>query len=339
MTPATFDPGDIVAIRDGLIQILSPMLGTIAVAEGPVRFTSGLDTFIYAVKLDGSLPPEWTVPLVLRIYPSGEQNMKAEREFAIQRFVIARGFPAPEPLHVNLSGEPWGLPFMIMQRVAGSGLIDRFKNPLAIAGIVKAMATLQARLHVLPTDGCPLPYDSPLVERRLEPSRALISKYHPAGLDAPLHWLEDNIHLVRNEEPALTHNDYHPLNLIVEGDRMTLLDWSDAALGDRHCDVARTLALFWLAPALERSFLGRTALRTLRGFIVKRYERAYASHLPLDRERLRYWQALHAFNAWLQIATMRQEGAAAIGARAGVLAEIPPGLVASLRRYFEQRAV
>jgi aminoglycoside phosphotransferase (APT) family kinase protein len=339
VTPATFDPGDVVAIHDGLIQILSPMLGTISVAEGPVRFTSGLDTFVYAVKLDGSLPPEWAVPLVLRIYPSVEQRMKAEHEFAIQRFVTARGFPAPEPLHVNVSGEPWGLPFMIMQRATGSSAMDRFKNPLAIAGIVKAMATLQARLHVMPTDGCPLPYDSPLVERRLDPSRRLISQYQPAGLDAPLRWLEDNIHLVRNEEPVLTHNDYHPFNLIVDGDRMTLLDWSDAALGDRHCDVARTLALFWLAPSFERSFLSRTVLRTLRGFIVKRYESAYASHLPLDPERLRYWQALHAFKAWLQIATMRQEGEAAIGARGGVLAEIPPGLVASLRRYLEQRTV
>jgi aminoglycoside phosphotransferase (APT) family kinase protein len=118
---------------------------------------------------------------------------------------------------------------------------------------------------------------------------------------------------------------------------MTLLDWPGADLGDRHCDVARTLALFWLASDFERSFVGRTVLRTLRGFIVRWFEREYRAHLPLDTERLRYWQALHAFEALTQITTMRQEGEAAIGGRAGVFAEVPDGLEGALRRYFAER--
>lgn len=339
MTPVTFDPTDIAALRDGLVRHLSLTLGPVSVGEGPVRFASGLDTFVYSVTLGGSIPPEWRAPLVLRVYPSMDQAAKAEREFAIQRFVSSRGFPAPEPLLIDVNGGPWGVPFMIMKRAKGLPAIDRFKNPLAIAGMVRRMATLQARLHSLPTEGCPLPYGGPLVDRWLERSRDLISQFHPAGLDEPLRWLDDNAPLVRGEEPVLTHNDFHPMNLIVDGDQMTLLDWPDAALGDRHCDVARTLALFWLAYAFERSLLGRAALRTLRGFIVRRYEKAYASQLPLNASRIRYWQALHAFNAWVQVATMRQEGETAIGARAGVLAEIPPGLVDSLKQYFEQRAV
>ena len=132
---------------------------------------------------------------------------------------------------------------------------------------------------------------------------------------------------------SCTHNDFHPLNLLVDGDRVVLLDWSAAALGDRHCDVARTLALFWLAGPLAKSAVERTALRLLRGYVVSKYRREYESLLPLDEDRLRYWQALHAFGVWTQIAVMRQEGEAAIGARQGVLDEVPASVLPALRDY------
>jgi aminoglycoside phosphotransferase (APT) family kinase protein len=149
--------------------------------------------------------------------------------------------------------------------------------------------------------------------------------------------MESHADLVRDEEPALLHNDFHPLNIMLDGERMTLLDWPDAAVGDRHCDVARTLALFWLAAPLERSFIGRTVLGLLRRYIVPLYVREYRSHLALDDVRLRYWEALHAFKAWAQIAVLHHEGEAALGARAGVAAEIPPTMIRALESYVRTR--
>jgi aminoglycoside phosphotransferase (APT) family kinase protein len=339
VTTAVFDPADISALRDSLSHYMSQRFGDVTVVEGPTRFPSGLDTFVYAVRIAGDLPPDWAMPLVLRIFPSMDQQSKAEREFDVQRFVTDKGFPAPLPLHIDVSGDPWGLPFMIMERVEGASAISLFKNPLRISETVTRMSSLHARLHMLPTEGCPLPYNSALVDRFLEPSRELLRRYRLPDLDGPLGWLDRNAGRVRDEEPVLTHNDFHPLNLIVDGDQITVIDWPGAALGDRHCDVARTLGLFALAPELERSLLGRTALKVFRGFIIRRYEAAYTAALPLDDNRLRYWEALHAFNGWVQIATMRQEGEAAVGARAGVLAEIPVDLMDGLKRYFEERAV
>jgi aminoglycoside phosphotransferase (APT) family kinase protein len=338
VTSAPFDPDNIPAIREALAQRLSARVGPVSVKEGPARFRSGLDTFVYAIGLSGQLAPEWPESLVLRIFPSMDQVEKAEREFAVQAFLATLGYPAPRPLYFDVTGEPFGLPFMIMARVPGVPAINQFKNPLNTSSLIARMAALQARLHTLPTAGCPLPYESPLVERMLEPSRDLVGRYHPPGLDKPLQWLERNVSVVRDEEPVLTHNDFHPLNLIVEGDQMTVLDWPGAALGDRHCDVGRTLALFSFAPDFERSLAARMALRVFRGTIIRRYKRAYCAILRLEGERLRYWEALHAFTAWTQIATMAQEGEAAIGARPGALSEIPPGLETSLKRYFEERA-
>jgi hypothetical protein len=75
----------------------------------------------------------------------------------------------------------------------------------------------------------------------------------------------------------------------------------------------------------------------LRRWIVPRYKREYARHLSLDSARLNYWEAFHAFKAWVQIASMQQEGEAAIGAREGVLTDIRPGIKRALKRFFELR--
>ena len=333
----TFDPDDSSFIREQLTTYLSERVGEVEVAEGPDRYRSGLDTYVYAIRFAGSLPEEWTLPLVLRVYPSPEQAEKAEREAAVQTFVAQHGFPAPRPLLVESAGAALGLPFMIMERCGGSLVVGRFKNPFGLRRVVREMAALQARLHMLPVEGCPLPYDSPLVDRWLAEPRDQVSRFHPRGLDVAMRWLEVNAAMVRQEEPALLHNDFHPLNILADGERMTLLDWSDAALGDRHCDVARTLALLWLAAPLEKSLANRTALRLLRRYLVPLYEREYRSHLPLDARRLRYWEALHAFRAWAQIAVMRQEGESAIGARSGVSGEIPPSVLPALREYVRVR--
>lgn len=333
-----FDPEDAASIRSALEQALSARFGGVEVIEGPDRYGAGLDTYVYAVRLSGDLPPDWLAPLVLRVYPTPEQKAKAQREADAQTFAVHHGIPAPRPLLVEPEWQPYGLPFMIMERAPGTPFLDRFKNPLRLRGAIKAMVDLQVRLHTVPTEGCPLPYERPLVDRWLAPIREKAERFDPPGLREPLRWLEENAGVVRDEEPAFIHNDYHPLNLLADGDRLTLLDWPDATLGDRHCDVGRTLALFWLASPFEKSLLGRTVLGLLRRYIVPAYEKAYGELLPIDQARLRYWQALHALSAWAQIAVMQREGESAIGARAGALSDIPPSISPALRAYFYERA-
>ena len=340
MTPATFDPADIAAIRDGLIEHLSPTLGAISVAEGPVRFTSGLDTFVYAVTLGGTIPAEWAVPLVLRIYPSMDQHPKAEREFAIQKFVVGTGVPGAGAVARRR-----------IRRAVGTAVYDHG----ASTGLPRHRSLQEPAGHRRHGQARWQPFRPDCTRSRRTAARfRTTARWSTAGskrhrnaspsitrrglMNRCAGW-KITRELVRNEEPVLTHNDFHPLNLIVDGDRMTLLDWPDAALGDRHCDVARTLALFWLAPALERSFLGRTALRTLRGFIVRRYEKAYAI-APAAGSRA---DPLLAGAARLQrVGSDRHDAAGRRGGdrrAAGCSRRDSAGPVQSLRRYFEQRAV
>jgi aminoglycoside phosphotransferase (APT) family kinase protein len=198
------------------------------------------------------------------------------------------------------------------------------------------MAALQARLHAVPVAGFPLPYDRPLAERLLDEPRGLLAKYPSSAAGRALTWLEDNAAVVSDEQPVIVHNDFHPVNIVTDArGHLTLLDWSNAALGDRHSDVARTLAVFTLAPDFEQNRVASIALRAIRRFVVSRYASEYSTHARLSRKRLRYWGALHAFCEWVTVETMERYGEAAIGARAGVADEVPRGFSLALARYFE----
>ena len=119
----------------------------------------------------------WEQPLILRVYPAARQEAKARREASVQAFLVRAGYPAPRPLLVEGADNEFGLPFMIMERVQGRPMLDRFKNPLAIPGLLRRMAELQTRLHKLPVEGCPLPYEGPLVDRSLAEVSELAERF------------------------------------------------------------------------------------------------------------------------------------------------------------------
>ncbi|MBM7585471.1 aminoglycoside phosphotransferase (APT) family kinase protein [Bacillus pakistanensis] len=46
----------------------------------------------------------------------------------------------------------------------------------------------------------------------------------------------------------LIHLDYHPLNVLTDGEKITaVIDWANATIGDYRFDIARTLSIFQLA--------------------------------------------------------------------------------------------
>lgn len=337
-----FDPSKPDDVRHALSEYLARRLNLaeIQYAEPPQPMGDGYDTYIYAFRLAGDeLTPEWTQPLVLRIYSSDEQGPKAMREAAVQRFVAERGYPAPRPLVVEDADATLGLPFMVMERSAGKPLLDRIGfNLLAVFRLVDAMAAAHVALHRLPIDGAPLTSDGPLVERQLAAVQAEIDRLQLEGFEEGWAWLQQHKSTVAKEELSFTHNDFHPLNILVDGDdRLTVIDWSDAALGDRHHDLARTLAVFWFAPSLARTRVERLALRTTRSFLIRRYLSRYRRQLQVDEERLRYWEAFHAFKVWGQLASLQVHGPEAIQAKQEVVERIPPGLLSSVQQYFQQR--
>lgn len=331
-------------VAAALLEYLRGLLDApdLAFAEPPEAIGRGFDTYIYAFRLqDGAIQQEWARPLVLRLYTSTGQTTKAEQEAAVQRFAAARGYPALDPLAVEREAAAFGLPLMIMDRAPGVPMLERLgMSPFAVARQFARMAELHARLHRLPVDGCPLPAEGPLVERRLAELRGRIARTESdAALDAGLRWLEERKGAVIPEEPSLCHNDFHPLNILVADDgQLTVLDWTDAAVGDRLHDVARTLSLFRFAWIAAQNSVERMVLRLARGFLASRYLGPYRRLYPFDDARLDYWRALQTFWGWLQLVELEQAGPAVEGVRQESVARLPPELLTLVRDDFHRLA-
>ena len=341
------DPADAGAVEAALASFLADHLGvpSVSFAEPPAPVLHGWDTYVYLFRLDaasGALTPEWTRALVLRIYADQERWGSAEAETAIQRFVVDRGFPAPRPLALVDAAGPFGLPFMIMDRLPGRTMVDYVGfNPTRLPKTFAGMAALHARLHRLPVEGWPLPDDgAPLVDRLLALLRDDAERLGVNEADSAIDWLEQHRAAVVPEERSLCHGDFHPLNILVESvDRMSVVDWGMAMVGDRHSDVANALALVRLVPTGSIGGRAQQAVVGLaRRWAARRYLAAYRALLPLEVARLRYWETFHAVRWWVAFSVFLSQGSAAAGLKPESTGYVRPEHVAVFRRRFEELA-
>jgi aminoglycoside phosphotransferase (APT) family kinase protein len=91
---------------------------------------------------------------------------------------------------------------------------------------------------------------------------------------------------------VICHGDFHPLNLLAEGGRVTaLIDWPNVRIAEPEYDVGATLALMGAGP-VEVPALVKPIARAARKLLAAGYLSEYRRRRPLDRARLRYYEAL-----------------------------------------------
>jgi aminoglycoside phosphotransferase (APT) family kinase protein len=307
------DPTQADAVADAsLAWFRAHVPGAAAAAwVGPLEpAAEGFSTHIWFGRLQGDgLDDPWRDPLALRIFGSSEDDAVLEREHAILGYVADHGYPVPRPLAAvpaRDGGNPVGLPWMVLPRIEGRPLLAVISSaPWAAPARLRELAALQARLHAIPIAGCPLPAEGALVDRWLAERGPEIEAIASDRARRVLDGLRARAAVVRTEDPVICHGDFHPLNVLSRRDgsawRHVVIDWTDAAVGDHHFDVARTLALFRVASIAAGSAVERVALRIAGPGLVRTYRRAYERSFPLDADRLAYWTAAHYLYGWWQI--------------------------------------
>ena len=243
----------------------------------------------------------------------------------MQRAVAAAGFPTP---FVRAAGGPddgLGLAFMVMDRAPGvpalSGLdgLSPAAVPRLLRQIPDLLATSMARLHAL---------DPGLVRDELEQLRevpvtvdgllAALVRFagafgRPDLADAG-RWLAD--HPPGPASDVICHGDLHPFNLLADGDRVTVLDWSTALLAPRAHDVGFT-SLQLSEPALRVPGWQRPLVRMFGRVLARRFVRGYQRQagVTIEAAEVRWHQAVVCLRALTEVASWVHEGAD--GARAG----------------------
>jgi aminoglycoside phosphotransferase (APT) family kinase protein len=284
--------------------------GVVTVAGEPTCIAGGFDSFIHAVDLaGGALPPEWRGPLVVRLLPTPDRAPQAAREAAVQTWSADRGYAAPRPLAVLGPDDGFELPTQVMERVPGTTMLDAFTaRPWRARALVDQLAGLARRLHALPTAGFP-PDPADLVDHRLHLPRQVVTQLDRPPLAAALTRAEALAPRAMDGPPVVCHGDFHPLNVMVDGGGgASVIDWTDAGLGPREADVARTSLLFHVAAIAADRAVERAALRFAGPRLARRYLSTYRRGAPLDEGRLRLWEVLHGVHGWAQVEMLHAGG-------------------------------
>lgn len=333
---STVDPRNSIAVAEVLRARAAGRWGKVRVAEPPTPIGGGFDSYIHLVHLEGgALPAAWAAPLVVRLLPSPDREPQAHREAEAQGWAASVGYAAPQVLEVIGSDDGFGLPTQVIERAPGTTMLEALTaKPWRMFRLVDQLARLQLQLHALPTDTWPGERKNrALVDQRLALPRKVASELDDDELRRALERAEGLLPVAMSGLAVVCHGDFHPLNVMVDGDAASVIDWTDAGLGPREGDLSRTLLLFRVASIAAKSTAERVVLRAVGPRMARRYRRTYTAEVPLDGERMRAWEALHALHGWSQVRMLHAGGFD--GKSSADQSRVPPGVGNFLKAHFE----
>ncbi|HUG14682.1 MAG TPA: aminoglycoside phosphotransferase family protein [Thermomicrobiales bacterium] len=176
----------------------------------------GRDTTIWRVEHGGTA-------YALRVFRP-EQAPVVPREVAAMRAAAAGGVPVPEVHAVDASQRH---PAMLLSwREDRTVVAELASRPERAWELGVLSGELLARINAVTA-----------------PEKARSWREGPGAVEPPLSTRLDT--LARGD--ALLHLDFHPLNLLTDGQRITaVLDWTNARAGDPRADLARSISILRL---------------------------------------------------------------------------------------------
>ena len=257
----------------------------------------------------------------MRLLSSATDPRRALRERATQNTIAGQGYPVPRVLTACADPGPLGAGFLVMERVPGRPLLEAGR-----AGVGRALAEMQARLHAL--DPEPLlralddegraaggAFDRTAVgfEHHLAALERHVARAGLVGLAGGMRWLLDRC--PRPVAPAICHGDFHPQNLLMADGRVTaVLDWPNVIVTDPEYDVASTRVILTAVPVsvLPVPAALRPVVGALRHVLLARHLSVYRRLRPFDRSRMPYFEAAACMRGLVRVGAER----AALGGRA-----------------------
>lgn len=271
------------------------------------RLTGGSSHDTWALDL-GSKTGAAITPLVMRRnFASASLDLSPEGEFALLSWLAGEGLPVAKPWLCATRDSPFGVPFVLSERIDGTDLrkaVAAQEVSADPANVALGLVTLQARIHALGLAGWPLaaPPEAPLAHEVERWTQALLKA--PQGSPGPVArataaWLL--AHTPKPQRLALVHGDFKANNILWRKDGTpVVLDWELAHIGDPAEDLAWTM--LW------------TSRYDLVGGMLspQSYIAAYeaASGTQVDRFALHYWQLF----AFVKLSAILLSGSGAITA-------------------------
>jgi len=204
----------------------------------------------------------WEDGQILKLFHDWFPLEDAEYEMKIARAVHTSGVHTPAVIGGIVQAE--GRNGLIYERVDGQSMLEVApRQPWKIFEYAKRFAALQAQMHerVFTAE---VPTQRNKFERRLQHLEIL-----PSTLRNKL--LEQLASLPDGDR--VCHGDFHPANVLISDNDITIIDWIDSSRGNPLADVARTTIILLGAvesPQLPNLFL-KTFVKVFHSTYLKNY--------------------------------------------------------------------
>ncbi len=276
--------------------------------EGLTTLNRGWESDVYGFDL---VHGEGQEPLVLRVYPGVDAPTKSAHEFHAMRRLHAASYPVPKVLLLEREASPFESPFVIMERVEGHEMWPLLEKAQGQEEqqLVEQLGVLFVQLHRLDWRRfvedeeafAGRPYAT--VDDWLTTVREAIDQFALDDFLPILRWLETRREEVPCPQPAPTHNDYHPSNILLHSDgTAVVIDWTGFAISDPRFDLAWTLLLMGSYDGPQR-----------REQVLKAYERQAGGPV----EALEFFEVAACLRRLGSIVVSVKAGAEQLGMRPG----------------------
>lgn len=234
-------------IQDGLIQIFTELHDNQIQIENVYEINAGWEAHIIGFRL---IEGDNFTDLVARIYNGANASQVATYEFNVMHNLEKIGYPVAEVYVCNPENEPLGTPFIIMEKISGSSLMDKFiVDPMNQTDSLKLFSRLYVDLHKIPPRKIiPVKRNYKSTKGRLNYLFHLYEKNIHLGnfsdLSPILLWLQKESKTIENIPLCLIHRDFHPGNILFRmNGSPAVIDWTSADIGDFREDLAWTKML------------------------------------------------------------------------------------------------
>lgn len=220
----------------------------------------------------------WGADAVVKLYRDGFDGHLAE---AAALAGLAGRHVAPELVDVVTRD---GRPGLVLERVAGADMLDVLRRR---PWLVRSLARVLAQTHLVVHEVA-APADLPDVRQ------VLAARITGATLSRELRGFALRLLDGLPSGDRLCHGDYHPGNVMVAGEQVSVIDWPNAARGVPESDHARAILLLqWADPLPANGLVSRGLVAAGRSMLTRGYALTYADGADRPLRDLEPWLVVH----------------------------------------------
>jgi len=225
---------------------------------------------------------EWGENRVLKLYRNDFPKAAIENEFRVGLELFNKNLPVPEVDRFIELDDRLGIVF---ERVNGRTMMSLLSSqPWKIAGEAHKLAELHKAIQI--DVDVKIPSQKLRLKESIAKSEILCNELK-ADLLGVLQRLPDG--------NVLCHGDFHPDNVIVSKNKVVVIDWMTATIGNPMSDVARTSIIFKFGAIPEhKSKIETNIINFVRMKFYNEYIKHYLKITGVSRESIEQWEVVLA---------------------------------------------